>query len=80
MDDANEMETVYTLNNPGVAEIIKNALENEGIACAIENEHQAGLTGVFEIRLLTRASDAERARQIIEAHQQSIDDESDDEE
>ena len=68
MTSSDELTTVYTLRDAGLAEIIRIALEAEGIFCVIENEHQAGLTGVFDIDIQTRESDAERARELIEAH------------
>jgi hypothetical protein len=66
--DANELVSVYTLSDPGTAEIIKNALIGEGIRCELGGEGQAGFTGLFEISVLVRATDAERARAIIESH------------
>ena len=68
--DPNELELVYTLNDSNKAEIIKNALEAEGIKCEIENEHQAGLTGIFEVALFVRVADADRARKLIGSHEQ----------
>jgi hypothetical protein len=53
------------------AEIIKNALETEGITCFVEGEHQAGeagLTGIL-IRIDVPAEEAARARQFIKAHE-----------
>ena len=67
MDDL-ELVEVYTLKNPAIAEIIKNAIEAEGIPCQLGNETQAGLTGIFDIKVLVRAADAERARELIDSH------------
>ena len=76
---------VYTVNNPMVAELIRNALEAEGIVCEISGESQGGFSGVLdEIQIMTHAGDAERARQIISElelnHAQSTDSSEDDDE
>lgn len=67
MDDLDLVE-VYSLKNPAIAEIIKNALEAEGIRCELGNETQAGMTGILDIRVFVRAVDAERARELIASH------------
>lgn len=66
--ETNDLVTVYTLNDPNKAEIIKHALMAEGIACELEGESQAGFTGLFEIEVVVKAIDADRARKIIESH------------
>jgi hypothetical protein len=69
--DSQEPVVVYTLNDPIRAEMLRNALHEEGILAEISGETQAGLTGVLEIEILTKAIDADRARHIIaglEAH------------
>lgn len=67
--DAHDLVPIYTCTNPAEAEILRNALHVEGIACEIDGENQAGLAGIMEIRLLVRALDAERARQYLEQHE-----------
>ena len=64
--EADEPVTVYTVNNPYEAEIIKMALQGEGIACQLDGEGQAGLSDILEIGVLVPAKDADRARRIIE--------------
>src|SRR5262245_24906734 len=69
--DPNELVIVYTAANSVQAEIVKNALEAEGIPAFVENENQAGevgLTGI-DVRAEVAAKDAERARTFIEAHE-----------
>ncbi len=63
--DSEDLVTVYTVNSDVEAEIIRNALMAEGIACEIGGETQAGLAGVLEIDILTHASDADRARKVL---------------
>lgn len=63
--DAQDLVTVYTVTNPIQAEIIKNALQSEGIACELDGENQAGLSDILEIGILVRADDADRALDII---------------
>jgi DNA-binding response OmpR family regulator len=62
--DAEEPVEVYSVTDPTMAELIRNALEEEGIQCEISGEGQAGLSGVLEIQIMTRAIDADRARKI----------------
>jgi hypothetical protein len=68
MMDAEELVTVYTVTNPAEAELIRNLLVAEGIPAEISGENQAALTGVLEIAILTKAIDADRAREVIMAH------------
>ena len=69
--DTNDLVVVYTVANPVKAEIIKNALAEEGIRCFIEGENQAGEAGLIgiAIRLLVPAADADRAAKFIEQHE-----------
>jgi hypothetical protein len=67
--EAQEPVSVYTVNDAGHAEIIKNMLRSEGIACELDGEGQAGLAGVFSINILVRAWDADRARDLILEHE-----------
>ncbi|HLW67517.1 MAG TPA: DUF2007 domain-containing protein [Gemmataceae bacterium] len=63
-----ELVTIETVSNPVEAEIIRNALNAEGIACEIGNENQAAFPGLgaLEIEIMTRAEDADRARKILQ--------------
>jgi hypothetical protein len=62
--------TIYTLNDYYEAEIIKSALESEGIRCELDGERQAGLAEVLPIGITVRAKDADRARKIIIQHEE----------
>ena len=64
--EADEPVTVYTVNNPNEAEIIKMALHGQGISCQLDGEGQAGLSDILEIGILVPARDADRAQKIIE--------------
>ena len=63
--EADEPATVYTVNNPNEAEVIKMALQGEGISCQLDGEGQAGFSDIFAIGILVRARDADRARKIL---------------
>ena len=63
--EANEPVTVYTVNNPFEAEVIKMALQGQDISCQLDGEGQAGLSDILEIGILVRARDADLARKII---------------
>jgi hypothetical protein len=60
---------VYTVTDRGQGEIIKGALQAEGIRCELGGESQAGYTGLWEIDVMVRAADAARARKIIQSHE-----------
>ncbi|MCA9114799.1 MAG: DUF2007 domain-containing protein [Planctomycetaceae bacterium] len=64
---------VYSSTDVGRCEVIRATLEAEGIPCEIENEHQAGMTGVFEVRLFVRDVDEAAARAFITEHEQPVD-------
>lgn len=66
--EANDPLTVYTVNDPYQAEIIKAALRGEGIFCELDGRRQAGLSDILEIGVLVRARDADRASRIIRQH------------
>lgn len=70
---ADELVPVYRTTDVGRAEVIRAALESEGITCAIENEHQAAFSGVLECRLHVHAADEARAREFIAAHEETGD-------
>jgi hypothetical protein len=67
--EQNDLVTVYTETDPNRGEIIKGALQAEGIPCELGGGGQAGFTGLWEIDVMVRAEDADRARQIIESHE-----------
>jgi hypothetical protein len=67
--EADEPVTVYTVNNPYEAEVIKMALHSEGISCELDGEGQAGLSDILEIGILVPARDADRAQNIIEQNE-----------
>jgi hypothetical protein len=69
--DYTDLVTVYTVANPIEAEVIKNALQAEGIRCFLEGIEQAGIIGLMalEIKVEVPAGDADRASRLIEKHQ-----------
>lgn len=69
---------IYTSTDVAKAEIIKAALEGEGIRCEIENEHQAALTGITNVRLFVLEHDADQASQFIADHEATDVDDLDD--
>lgn len=64
-EDAEEVVTVYVTNDVYEAEIIRNELHEEGIACELDGESQGGFTEIVETKVLVRAWDADRARKLI---------------
>lgn len=63
-----EFVPVRTCQSHEEAAIIKNALQDEGISCALDNDHQGGLTGVLAIRLLVPADQLEKAKAFLDEH------------
>ena len=61
--------SVYTTKNPGEAEVVRMALEENGILATIQGGVQAGLTGALDIDVMVRAEDIVRAREFIAEHQ-----------
>jgi Putative prokaryotic signal transducing protein len=71
MDPIDPVE-VYTSFNPAEAEIIKGMLEAEGIQAEVAGEAQGGFSGTLpEVSVLVHADNADRARELIRAHQES---------
>ena len=50
------------------AERLALELDDEGIECFLDGENQASFTGILNINVLVRASDEERARQLLNSH------------
>jgi len=69
MLDFDDPVPVYTVKDANFAEILKNYLNSEGIACRIDGEGQIGLTGIMDVTLLVRAGDADHARRLILDHE-----------
>jgi hypothetical protein len=69
MIDTQDLVTIYTVKTAEQAEIVKNFLRGEGIACRIDGEGQVGLAGILDISLLVHAEDADRARKLILRHE-----------
>jgi hypothetical protein len=63
--DSEDLVLICTVQSPTEAELIRSALKSVGIACQIGGEGQAGFAGVFEIDLLTHASDVDEARKYL---------------
>jgi hypothetical protein len=67
-----ELVTVYTVSHAVEAEIVKNALEAEGISCYLEGINQAFEVGLVpQVKIQVPVNQAEQARQLIEAHEES---------
>lgn len=64
MDDQ-DLVSVFTVQSPTEAEIIRAALQSAGIACQIGGARQAGLSGMLQIDVLTHVSDTKKARKLL---------------
>jgi hypothetical protein len=69
--DPTEPVDVYATRSPSEAEIIKNMLEAEGIEADVTGEMQGGFPGATpEVTVMVHAEHADRARDLIVAHQE----------
>src|SRR5947208_3270916 len=59
---------------PEAPEVIRNALQSEGIPCVLEGAQQAGVTGLsgIPIKVQVRPEDADQATAFIQAHEQGV--------
>jgi 3-hydroxyisobutyrate dehydrogenase-like beta-hydroxyacid dehydrogenase len=61
-----ELATVYTTTHPADAEMVRAALEEEGLAAFVEGAKQAGLAGVLNVRVCVAQQNADEARRLID--------------
>jgi hypothetical protein len=66
-----ELVTIYTAMDETDAEVVKMALDVEGIPTFLENANQAGLAGCIPVKVQVPESVAERAKTFIAKHEQS---------
>ncbi len=64
MQDEN-LVTVATFANPNEAYLFRGLLEQQGITSFVFDEHSAMMTPVFMVRVVVRASDVEKALEIL---------------
>lgn len=69
-----ELVTVFSTNDFAEAEILKNALEDEGIRCELDGQNQASLAGILEIKGLVRAEDESKAHEVLAQHAEPLPD------
>jgi nucleotide-binding universal stress UspA family protein len=66
--ESEELVVLTSVTDPNLAEVMRVALEAEGIACGIEGGGQAGLSGVLPLRMFVQGEDLPRAREILDIH------------
>jgi hypothetical protein len=69
--DHQEWVTVYTAADPIKAEIVKNALQAEGIRCNLEGVQADLALTILDVKVQVPTKDVTLARQIIEQHEPS---------
>lgn len=73
--DEKEPVVVYTTNDANEAEVMRLALEAEGIESFVAGENQGGFSGLIpEITILVHADQADQARAILETPPEADDD------
>jgi len=65
MSSPNALVTVLKLKDPVKAEMIKCALEEQGIHCLLDGAGQAGLAGLLTIRIQVLGADRARAEAFL---------------
>lgn len=65
MPSPNALVTVLKLKDPVKAEMIKGALEEQGINCLLDAAGQAGLSGLLTIRIQVLGADRTRAEAFL---------------
>jgi len=70
MTSPDDLLEVYSTSDANEAEVLRIALEDEGVECEIDGRSQGGFAGigVMEVKLLVRASEFDRARAYLEKH------------
>ncbi|WP_437205142.1 putative signal transducing protein [Planctomicrobium sp. SH664] len=63
--DADELVAVYETTDVMRAELIRASLDGEGISAFVDNESQAGLSGVLQVHVMVRAADEKVASAYI---------------
>lgn len=72
MQTNSELVTVFTTTQATEAEMVKNLLEAEGIACEVAGETQGGWSGILEVPVLVKAEDEERARAVLASRAKAL--------
>ena len=70
MNRPDDLLEVFSTSDANEAEVLRIALEDEGVPCEIEGKSQGGFTGVgvMEVKLFVRAADFDQARAYLEKH------------
>ena len=63
--DPNDLVEVYSSTMEAEAEVVRAVLGEEGIDAAVSGANQAGFAGTLDVKVYVKASDAERAREIV---------------
>jgi len=63
--ESEELVVLSSVTDPNLAQVMRMALEAEGIACGIEGGGQAGFSGVLPLRIFVQAGDLPRAREVL---------------
>ncbi|HEX7378234.1 MAG TPA: DUF2007 domain-containing protein [Pirellulales bacterium] len=61
-----ELAIVYTTTHAADAEVVRLALEEEGLAAFIDGAQQAGFSGVMDVHVRVARPDVEQAQRVIE--------------
>lgn len=63
--DMNDLVEVFSTTHEAEAEVVRTALEAEGIASQISGKNQGSFAGVLDVKVLVKAADVEEAQRII---------------
>jgi limonene-1,2-epoxide hydrolase len=61
-----ELRTIFTTTYPAQAEMVRVALESEGIPAFVDGANQGGFTGALDVHVSVAQKDADRAAVLVE--------------
>jgi Putative prokaryotic signal transducing protein len=64
-----QLVPVFSTTSFTEAEILRNVIKEEGIPCELDNQNQAGLTGILEIKGLVMTSHEVRAKLLLSKYE-----------
>ena len=68
--DLNDLVEVFSTTHEVEAEVVRSALEAEGIQSQISGKNQGSFAGVLDVKVYVKAADAVAAQRFIAEHNQ----------
>jgi len=71
MNNDEQLVPVFSTTSFTEAELLKNVIQEEGIPCELDNQNQAGLAGILEIKGFVLTSHEVRARLLLAKYEKT---------